>query len=500
MRLLFFPYLALAICFLSACETAGTPEEAFGWQPNGGAVTEGAERNEPSSSAPVSSEPFTFEGTGDSIVLEITETELSSPVSESRTVPEADTPDIPDTSLLSDTLDTPDANQGEESVQQESLGEELQSVVSPSDDPPATTEQLADVEIAIDPSSVTVALLLPLQTSSPQVARIAADMRKAAEMALFALNLEEITLIPFDTGGTVDGAREAMENAIAAQSDIILGPLYADSVRASAPLAAENNLTMIAFSNDFTVLDENVLLLSLSPEQDVERILSFAMEQGIFDFAAMLPNTAYGERVRSILTSYIADTGARLHGIEFYSRDEFDAPYEPARRLAALAPPVRALLLADSGQSLRIASSALAYNDIAPPKVQLLGTHLWDDGPGIFEEPSLRRGWFPKPHSEGFEQFEQQFEDLYNSKPESIAGLTYDAVHLVGLLVLEGGDWRAEPAPPALLLSPAGFTGIHGLFRFLPDGRSQHSLGVWEIADEEKILLQAPKRSFSEGS
>ena len=465
--------VALAVlAILGACAPTGSPQQEFGWQPEGASPAVSEDFTAPS--APISAvEPDSgfapvpdFSDENEAIVLEVMEGELE----------EIESPPLVPAGALSS---SPDA-------------------------PPATSETMqeppADSDLA---PPVRAALLLPLSVQRPEVARIATDMSNAAEMALFSLNMENIILLPLDTGGTAQGARRAMQDAINAGADIILGPLLADSVRASAPLAAEQGLTMIAFSSDFTVLDEHILLLNFSPEQDVEQILSFALSNGIRDYAALLPDNPYGNRVHTVLTRKMAQAGATLHGVERYPR-VIDGPYEPARRLASLSredgpPPFQALLLADDGQMLRIAAAALAYFDIAPPEVRLLGTHLWDN-PDIFEEPALLHGWYPMPRSQTHEIFVRRYEELYAIPPNRLATLAYDAMSLVGLLAQEGGDWRTRPTPPDLLLRPGGFTGVQGLFRFLPGGRSERALAIWEIEEQGAKLLQPPRRSFDGGS
>lgn len=378
-----------------------------------------------------------------------------------------------------------------------------------------SSDVFGNIEVSIPTrenlEAIRVGLLLPTGARQPELARIAADMRNAAELALFSLDMEEIVLLPFDTKGTPAGAKSAMERAMDSQIDIVLGPLLAAEVSAVSPLASEKSTTMIAFSNDTSIQEDHILLLNFSPEQDVKRILSFAHGQGIRDYAALLPDTPYGRRVESMLRRHVLATSSTLHGIERYER-VIDGPYEPARKLRALVerpviadgeeqkpvPLFGAILLADNGQMLQIAASALAYFDIAPPNVQLLGTHLWDDRE-TFNEPALQRGWYPAARSRDSELFMRRYEEIYGGAPDRLAGLAYDAISLVGLLIREGGSWLKEDAPPNVLLRPGGFAGIQGLFRFLPNGSSERALAIWEIEEGNAILLQAPDDFFSGG-
>jgi branched-chain amino acid transport system substrate-binding protein len=75
------------------------------------------------------------------------------------------------------------------------------------------------------------------------------------------------------------------------------------------------------------------------------------------------------------------------------------------------------------------------------------------------------------------------------------ATLAYDAVALVAALV------KTQPDPqqrfsPQLLTNPSGFTGIDGLFRFMPDGTNQRGLAVLRVAAGGPQTVSPPPRSF----
>ena len=55
-------------------------------------------------------------------------------------------------------------------------------------------------------------------------------MSNAAEMALAEFNNPDIQLLVKDDGGTAGGAQQAAQQALAEGAEIILGPLFAQSV------------------------------------------------------------------------------------------------------------------------------------------------------------------------------------------------------------------------------------------------------------------------------
>src|SRR3974390_113328 len=76
---------------------------------------------------------------------------------------------------------------------------------------------------------VKAGLILPL--SAPGNAGVAGQaMRNAAEMAVAEFNSPNIQLLVKDDGGTAEAARTGAQQAIDEGAEIILGPLFAQSV------------------------------------------------------------------------------------------------------------------------------------------------------------------------------------------------------------------------------------------------------------------------------
>ena len=96
------------------------------------------------------------------------------------------------------------------------------------------------------PAEIRVGLLLPL---TGPAAGLAQDMLDAAQMALFDVGANDLILLPRDTAGTPEGARQAAEQVIAEGAAVILGPLFNQAVSAVNPIAAAADVRVLAFSN-----------------------------------------------------------------------------------------------------------------------------------------------------------------------------------------------------------------------------------------------------------
>lgn len=361
---------------------------------------------------------------------------------------------------------------------------------------------------------VRVALLLPIGDSSPQARAIAQSMRNAAEFAVFRSGRTDLLLLTKDTRGTVPGAQDAARQAISEGAEIILGPLFADNVEAVTPIAQHAGLSVIAFSSDSQVADQGVYLLGFTPEQEVRRVAEYALSEGYFEFAAMVPYGDYGNRVDAAFDNAVSRYGGRVVQSIPYDRNAEDFRSEASilaqtygrhamRRYdedgqeltgdyrANWNPGFTAVLLPEGGTALRLLAPSLPYNDIDNRDVRFLGTGLWDDE-RLWREPSLNEGWFAAPDPVRRARFSTAYEEVFSTRPHRLASLAYDGVTLAASLAQSPYGQRYTRAR---LTNPAGFAGVDGIFRFRRDGSTDRGLAVLEVNNGAvDVVSPAPDR------
>ncbi len=347
---------------------------------------------------------------------------------------------------------------------------------------------------ALGAGEVRVGLILPL--SAQGNAGVAAQsMKNAAEMALAEFKQPNIQLLVKDDGGTPQGAQAGAQQAIAEGAEIIVGPLFAQSVSAVGQVARQRNIPVIAFSTDASVAARGVYLLSFLPESDVRRIVDYAISRGKRSFAALLPDNAYGAVVQAAFQQEVARRGGRVVVLEKYPLDP-GRMAEPARRVAQAAGQVDSIFIPDGADAVPQVVQALAAERVNLRRVQLLGTGLWDD-PRIFQNKALEGGWYAAPEQNGFRSFAQRYRARYGAEPVRTATLAYDAVALVAALVKTQGPQRFSEQ---VLTSSSGFAGIDGVFRFRTDGTNERGLSVLRVAPGGGQVVSPAPRSFEPGT
>lgn len=346
--------------------------------------------------------------------------------------------------------------------------------------------------------AVKVALLLPLSAKG-NTAKIAKALKQAGELALFDFDNPNVALVSKDTRGTPEGAMAAAAAAVKDGAELIVGPLFAKSVTAVAPIAAQANVPVVAFSSDRTVAGNGVYLLSFLAGRDVPRIVSYAARQGKRNYAALIPNTAYGKVVEAAFTQAVRDTGGQLVALERYPLDA-NGMLEPARKIADLAnapegsfnPRPEVLFIPAGPETLPTVAALIPYFEIDTSKVQLMGTGRWDYA-NVGREKPLLGGWFPAPDPKGWRSFTQRYVKTYKETPPRLASLAYDAVSLAVSL----SNNRAGQRYTARQLTRAsGFAGVDGLFRLLPDGTSQRGLAILQVQGFGTQVLDAAPSVF----
>ncbi|MEA3011871.1 MAG: hypothetical protein QOD42_416 [Sphingomonadales bacterium] len=326
-----------------------------------------------------------------------------------------------------------------------------------------------------------VAVLVPLTGRDAALGR---SILNAANLALLDMGGERIRITAYDTAAA--GAVAAANEAIAEGNGLILGPLLAEDVRAVAPVARENDVPVIAFSNDVSVAGNGVYVMGFNPGQAIERVVAFARSRGANSFGALVPTNVYGERAARAMTRAVEGAGGRLIGIQTFDASAAGTRAAATRLNAQGA--ADAVLLADVPRAILAAVPAIRQ---ASPQPRLLATERWAAETNIGANVGLRGAWFAAPSDALYTQFRTRYRARYNAAPYRLASLGYDAVLLA---VRVAADWPVGRNFPARALREAeGFSGVDGAFRFGRDGVADRALEVREVnATGTSVVSPAP--------
>ena len=338
--------------------------------------------------------------------------------------------------------------------------------------------------------SFRVAMLLPL---SGNMAATGQGMKNAATMAIGDINNNNLVVQFYDTKGTTSGARVAIENALGAGSQMILGPLTADEVMAVSDTAKSKDVPVISFSTSPSVLSEGIYSLGLFSDQQIERIVHYAAGQGRRQFAAVLPNNQSGINMFKSFIKAARNNGVQVTKVGFYAPDtmEFTGLVTSMIGGKGTEPGFDALLIPESGNRLKAVSSMFSYYDVASPNVLYMGTSIWANT-GLSKETELYGAVYPVMSLKQINNFNERYNELFGERPNGLSIFAYDAVALSAAVAAKNRQDLYTQIENA-----DGYYGMSGVFRVLANGQNEHGLDVVKVSPSgEQLVENAPQRFY----
>lgn len=338
--------------------------------------------------------------------------------------------------------------------------------------------------------AVKVAILLPL--SGPQ-ANVGQSMLQAAQLALFDIGYNNFQLIPRDTNGTVTGAQKAANDAVQDGAQIILGPLFANSVRAVKSIAQPRGINVIAFSTDQSLADNSTFIMGFMPSNQVDRVTRYATQNGYKNFAVVSTNDEYGNMVTDRFNTQAKANGAMVTSTVRFNPSDTNVLNDLAKLNGQN---FQAVFMPVMGGDAQMISNSLTTNNLAPARVKRIGTGLWDDTE-IAKQASMQGAWFAAPSPLKRAQFENKYRSTYGQAPVRIATLAYDATALTATLAKNGFETTGQPAfNNVAITNPNGFNGTDGIFRFNSNGIIERALAVLELRDGQIVEIDPAADRF----
>ncbi|WP_143145771.1 penicillin-binding protein activator [Devosia enhydra] len=338
-----------------------------------------------------------------------------------------------------------------------------------------------------------VALLLPL-SGDPALVSVGSSLSNAAQLGMKFIadspNLtENITLVLKDSGDTAGGAAQAASQAVAEGASLILGPLRADQVTAVGGVARTAGIPVIGFSNNSGAAAPGVYLLNVLPEVEAKRALSFVHGKGKRAFAGIFPATDFGRIHEGAFRQAAADLGLNARAVYSFSNEA------EARALVQQVAPllqsrqIDTLFLPDRSTA---PSFAVMLEEAGVPMgtVQIVGSADWNGDQAIMNTPFLSGALYPAVDETGYQALAGEYRALFGGEPHPLATISYTAVILANASALSQSTPKYDRA--ALTIA-GGFNGRDGVFRFLPDGRSEYALVMKEIAIASARIVDGPK-------
>jgi outer membrane PBP1 activator LpoA protein len=364
-----------------------------------------------------------------------------------------------------------------------------------------------------------VALLVPL---SGPVRSVGEDMVNAAQLSLFENNKREMLLRIYDTRGTTFGAVEALKKALVDGVDVVVGPVFKAETKAIQKMAEKNGLLVFSLSSEQDLVNsKNIFVTGPIVEQEIQLLISYMVDKGIYNYVGLMPNTDFGASVNRVLREAIVTKDAMLIKTEYYDPNDqhmlkkiielvsfYEVPktlyenFEKKKLESKMLGETKnleieikeedkiypqAMFIAEGGSFADQIASLVFSVRKERRDIQLIGTSKLDGNDSTLKNPYLDETIFVGANPEKYEKYANSHSKMYRYRPLKITSIVYDLINLMDQ-VYERKDGLYRPSKQALL-HPLGFDGIDGRFRFLPNGLVERRLYVLQFRNGEKVVL-----------
>jgi ABC-type branched-subunit amino acid transport system substrate-binding protein len=286
------------------------------------------------------------------------------------------------------------------------------------------------------------------------------------------------------------------KQAVDEGAQVILGPFYSEEANAAGVAVANSGVNVLAFSNNAAIAGGNVFVLGQTFDNTARRLAQFAVRNGKSKVLVVHDRNVAGEVGKAAIERGVSAAGGSVVGVTSYEFSQ-NGIVQAASGIVGTARSSGAnalFLTADTAGALPLLSQLLVDNGIDRTSTQMIGLTRWDIPPATLALPGVQGGWFALPDPGLQAQFGARYQSAYGSQPVPVAALAYDGIAAIGALAsrAQGG----APLSKGDLTQSAGFAGVSGIFRLLPNGTNERGLAVATIRTNQVVVIDAAPRSF----
>ncbi len=301
-----------------------------------------------------------------------------------------------------------------------------------------------------------VGLLAPL---SGEYKELGNSLLYSLQLALEEIDDENIFIIPRDTGYK-DKVKlnDAVQEIISKGAKVIIGPISYEDFN---EVKKYSDITFISPSNIRPEFTNNIISVGISLESQLLALKNFILKNKKNKTVIMYPENQYTKLIEQkldkldygsfkkfkyssnpevltgeieILTNYSQRKRSLELRKKMFTDKEDDQSIKELERLDQLYTlgevNFDSLIIIDFGNNLKSVLTSLVYTDVNQDKVLFTTVNQWFDE-SIFYENTIKNLYYPSVDYKEFKKYNNKYFKKFNSYPNEITILTYDALGLI---------------------------------------------------------------------
>ena len=351
---------------------------------------------------------------------------------------------------------------------------------------------------------IKIGLIVPLSGENKEIGE---SILNSVRLAINKIDNNKIQIVPKDTKSnpeqTLKVSKELYQNGI----KIILGPVFNKNL---AYLDELNEVFFISFTNKILNNPNNVIAAGINAVSQIKAISKFQelsnLERSIF----LIPNSNFKNEIEEAISStkiklkdtFIYDTDPtlltaqiekltryhqrkqrlkdeieRIKNSEKTNKEKIITNLEKKDTLGGIN--FDSVIIADFDESLKSVTTSLLYTDVSSKRIHYICMNQWFDK-SLLKEKSLQPIYFPSVNKENYEEYLNEYLNLFEEYPNQISYLSYDLVGLVYFLLFQN-DFVIDEK---IFYKKNRFKGKIGIFE-INKNKISHLLNFYSVENDK---------------
>ena len=357
---------------------------------------------------------------------------------------------------------------------------------------------------ALSSDKIKIGLIVPL---TGEYSEIGNSIIKSTRMAINKIDDNRIEIIPKDTRSNPIDALRVSKNLHEEGIKIIIGPVFNESIKYLDEL---KDITFLSFTNKIIDNPSNVISAGVNAISQINTIKKFSNDKNLKRSVFLIPKTDYKKEIEVA----IVKSNIKLKDVFFYDKEptlltkQIEELTRYSQRKRRLKDEIKKLenssiqnkekkieklkkkdtlgginfdsvIIADFDESLKSVATSLLYTDVSSKRISYITLNQWFDKT-LLKETSLQPIYFPSINKENYNEFTNNFLNIYNSKPNQLSFLSYDLVGLVYFLLYQNKFKISKK----MFYKKNKFKGKIGIFE-IDKNVITHKLNFYSVEDNQ---------------
>ena len=351
---------------------------------------------------------------------------------------------------------------------------------------------------------IKIGLLIPLSGKQSEIGK---SIMLSVRLAINKINNSNIEILPKDTKNdpikTLIAAKELEREGV----KIVIGPIFNKNL---IYLDELKKMIFLSLTNKNINNPKNIISAGINAHSQINTIIKFQKLNDINRTIFLIPDSDYKEEI----VAAISQSKIKLKHTYIYKTDptlltkQIEKITAYPQRKQNLKDEIKRLensndinkktkienlkkkdtlgginfdsvIISDFDEGLKSIATSLLYTDVSPKRIYYITLNQWFDE-SLLKEVSLQPIYFPSINKRNFDEFVDQYKQIYDEFPNQLSFLSYDLVGLVYYLIFENNFVVDEK----IFYKKNKFKGKIGIFE-INKNRINHVLNFYKTENKE---------------